>query len=220
MTANEIISNDIPVLSLNDTGKIALDIMENYQTSDLAIVDKNKLKGIITEEDICNFNFTDKKFEEFKYPLPQVFIDCRQHIFYVLKSFNYYKKNILPVLDKNSDFLGIISQKSVLESLANILCVQEDGYHLKFTLKFKDFSATELTNIAENNDAKVLSLYIDKFSDTKINVYLKIFTKDIETVLQSFDSFNYDYTVLNYQTNEYDSFYNERLDNFLNYLNI
>ncbi|MBN2893794.1 MAG: CBS domain-containing protein [Bacteroidales bacterium] len=220
MIAKNLLSKEIPFLIPTDDGNRALDIMENYMVSNLPIVDGKSFEGIISMDDIFNFDLFNVVLKDFKKPVNRSFVYDNQHIFDVIKVMALYQSSILPVLNGKSNFIGIITQKSLLDNLAEILCIKEDGYHLKFSMNSNDFSATEISNIVEKNEGKLLSLYIDDNKTPEINVYLKIYTKDIESIMQSFDRYKYEVILLNKEENDYSDFYQERMDNFMNYLNI
>lgn len=220
MIAKDIISKEIPNLRPTDNGNRAIEIMENYMVSHLAIVDQKKFNGIISMDDIYNFDLFDKQFIDFKKPLLQAFVYENQHIYDTITSLSLFNSSILAVLDPDLTFLGIITQKSILDALSKILSIKEDGYHLKISLNHNDFSATQIANIVEKNDAKIMSLYVDNNDTTQIFVYVKIYAPDIEAVLQSFERYEYDFVLLNKKENDYSELYQERFDNFLNYLSI
>lgn len=220
MIAKDIIVDEFPFLSLNDNGNRALDIMENYMVSHLVIVDNNTVIGIISMDDIYNYELFDTKISKLKNPLIRSFVYYSQHIFNVLKVISIFKLTVVPVVNDQEKYIGTITQSSLLQSLSNILSIKEEGFLFLFTMNIVDFSATEICNLVEKNESKILHLYIDNNSNTsQINVYLKIQTKDPEAVQQSFDRYNYDYKLLTKSDGEYDDLYKERFDNFLNYLN-
>lgn len=220
MIAKDLITQEIPYLQPNDDGNKALEIMDNYLVSNLAIIDKDNFLGIISFDDIYNFDIHDIQLKNFKKPLKQAYIYSNQYIFDTIKAFSIFNTTILAVLDSNSVFLGLITQKSVINALANSISIKEEGYLLKFTLVHNNFSATEMTNIVEKNDGKILSLLIDNKDIQEIFIYLKIFTQDIEAIIQSFERFGYDFIILNHKQEDFSGLYQERFDNFLHYLNI
>jgi len=220
MIAKDIIVDEFPFLTVNDNGNRALDIMENYMVSHLVVVDNNAVIGIISMDDIYNYELFDTKISKLKNPLIRLFLYYFQHIFNVLKVISIFKLTVVPVVNDQEQYVGTITQSSLLQSLSNILSIKEDGFLFMFTMNIVDFSATEICNLVEKNEGKILHLYIDNNSNTsQINVYLKIQTKDPEAVQQSFDRYNYDYKLLTKSDGEYDDLYKERFDNFLNYLN-
>ncbi len=221
MIAKDLIIEDFPFLSPEDTGNKALDIMENFMISHLVVVENNTILGLISMDDIYNFDLFETKIKNYKNPLIRTFVYDFQHIFNVLKALNILNITVVPVINSNEEYIGTITQNSLLKSISNILCVKEEGYIFVINLNILDFSATEICNLVEKNDGKILSLYIDdNKNSSQITVYLKIQIKDPEAVQQSFDRYEYNYKLLNKFDNEYDEMYKERLDNFLNYLNI
>ena len=220
MLAKDLLTTEIPNLQPTDDGNKALEIMDNFLISNLAIVDENIFKGIISFDDIYNFDIFETQLKDFKKPLTQAYIHSSQHIFDAIKSFSIFKTSILAVLDSNSIFLGIISQKSIIENLSKIPSIKETGFHLRFKLNYNDFSATEITNIVEKNEGKIISLYIDNKNTTEIYVYLKILSQDIEAILQSFERYGYNFVILNKKQEDFTQLYQERYDNLLHYLSI
>ncbi|MEA3450522.1 MAG: CBS domain-containing protein [Bacteroidota bacterium] len=221
MIAKDLIINDFPVLSPNDKGKKAVEIMENFMVSHLAVVDNDSFVGLVSLEDVYDFDMFETPIRNFKHPLILTYIYDFQHIFYVLKSFNLFKISISAVIDEHQNFLGTITQNSLIKSLSNIMSIKEDGFTFVININMVDFSATEICNLVEKNAGKVLSFYIDNDKNIHhINVYLKIQTKDLDSIQQSFERYDYNYQLLNKLDNNYNDMYKERLDNFLNYLNI
>jgi hypothetical protein len=117
--------------------------------------------------------------------------------------------------------LGSITNQSIVENFAKLISIKEEGTYLRLDVEQKNFSATEIANIIEKNDAKLLGLFIDKIDEnSKLVVYIKIYTLELSSILQSFDKFNYEVTLLSNKQSEYSELYNERLENFLKFLNI
>ncbi len=220
MIAKDLISNDFPTLLPTDDGNRALNIMENYLVNELAITENNNLLGVISLNNIYDFELFDEQLSNHQKSFLRTYIHENQPIFEVIKSFNLLNTSILPVVNKKKKYIGSITYKSLIKSMNNILSINEQGYYLKFSLNFNDYSATEITNIIEQNDAKLLSLHIENKSAANVDIFIKIQTKDIEAVLQSFERFKYDAILLNTDLKDYKDLYSERMDNFLHYLNI
>lgn len=220
MIAKELISKDFPTLLPADNGSKAIEIMENFVVSDLAIVENDIFFGTISMTNIYDFDLFDIKFKENTKILNNSYVFHNQHLFDVVKTLELYNSSLIAVVDQHSKFIGTITQKSILKGISKILSINETGYYIKFNQNFKDYSATEISNIVEKNNAKLLSLYFDNKSAEEITVYVKISTQDIEAILQSFERFNYNITLLNTEPNDYNQLYNERMENFLNFLNV
>ena len=59
MLARELISDEIPALKTSDTGKKALELMEEYKLTELPIVNNTDFLGLITENDILDLDNPD-----------------------------------------------------------------------------------------------------------------------------------------------------------------
>ena len=221
MLAKDLIIKDFPYLLPTDTGNKALDIMENYLIEHLAVVDDNSLLGIVNMDDVYNFELFETEIKNFKQPLPLVYIFENQHIFDVVKTISAFNLTILPTINDENFYTGTITYKSITNKLSELLPIKENGFYLLFSMPVIDYSPTEITGIVERNEAKLLCLYINENpNSSKLDVYLKIQTNDLGSLLQALEKYEYDFTVLNPSKNDYDDILQERLDNLLNFLNI
>ena len=222
MFAQNMLNKDIPHLNISDTGNVALDIMERYKISHLPIVENEKLIGVISESEIFDFQLENIEFKEeiILYKIFFVFADVS--LFEVINAFKQYSTTIIPVIDrKNSKYLGLISPLSVVNFLTSLPLAENNLFTVYILMNKKDFTATQLSNIVESNVSKLFALLYSENKETQeTEVLLKIKSKDIESVLQSFEHFGYHPVLLNVSTEKYDDFYKKRLDNFLKFINI
>jgi acetoin utilization protein AcuB len=88
-------------------------------------------------------------------------------------------------------------------------------------VKTNDYSLSEIAQIIESNDTKILSLYVKTIKTTdKINVTIKVNHTDISAVIQTFERYNYKIKDTFSDNNKMDSTLKDRLDSFFNYLNV
>ncbi len=84
-----------------------------------------------------------------------------------------------------------------------------------------DYSLTQIAQIIEGNNVKVLSLYITSPKDsTKMELTIKVNTEDLASVIRTFERYNYEVKTWVTTNDSMDSFYSERLDLLMKYLNI
>jgi hypothetical protein len=130
------------------------------------------------------------------------------------------KLSLVPVLDEKNHYLGAIENNSIVHHFATIAAINNPGGILVLEINIKDYLLTEIAQIIESNDAKILSLYITSHTDsTKLEVTLKINKIDLRPVIQTFNRYNY-IIKASYTENEFDSDLQDRFDSFMNYLNI
>ena len=85
----------------------------------------------------------------------------------------------------------------------------------------RDYSLTQIAQIVESNNIKILSTYITSPPEsTKLEVTLKVNTGDLVSVIKTFERYNYEVKTWVTTNDSMDRFYSERFDLFMKYLNI
>ncbi|MHB8260279.1 MAG: CBS domain-containing protein [Bacteroidia bacterium] len=216
----DLITHDIPTLKGSDTVEQALLWMEEFKVTHLTVLHHKKLSGIVSEEELLavanpQSTIADNKFSFIK---PQV--HQTQHTFDALKIMSNLQLSLIPVLDEKDNYLGNITQKSVLGRLAGLSAIMEQGGIIELEINTNDYSLAQIASIVEGNDAKILSCYVTSLPDTsKILVTLKINHEDLSRILQTFE--RYQYTVkASYHQAEYEDDFKTRVNEFIKYLNI
>ena len=85
----------------------------------------------------------------------------------------------------------------------------------------RDYSLSQIAQIVESNNIKVLSLYITSPPDsTRLEVTLKVNSTDLASLIRTFERYNYDVKTWITSDDSMDRFYSERFDLLMKYLNI
>ncbi|MGE0561606.1 MAG: CBS domain-containing protein [Flavobacteriales bacterium] len=219
MIAAELISYEIPPLKLSDTGSKVLQWMEEFKVKDMVVVKSKKYIGIIEETDLLDRNNIEDKIETYSLDLKKPFVFKNQHIFEVIGLFVEFDVDVLPVLNENSEYLGLITSKKILQYLSEIVSVANQGSIITLEMNAIDYSMVEIAKIVESDDAKILASFITSHPDTtKIEVTLKINKTDITRILQTFERFNYTVTA-SFNESEYHQDLKNRYDEFMRFLN-
>jgi acetoin utilization protein AcuB len=219
MVASELITYDIPPLKLSDTGAKALEWMEEFKTSELPVVDGNQYLGLIRESEIFDRNDIDSTIKTYNLSFHKPFVFQNQHLFEVISMIVQNDTNILPVVDKDEQYLGLITIKNIIHYFAKVVSIANVGSIITLEINLKDYSLAEISKMVESDDAKILTSFITSHSDSnKLEVTLKINKTDISRILQTFERFNY--TVLaSYNESEYHKDLKDRYDEFMRFLN-
>lgn len=220
MVARQLISTAVGTLNPTDTGAIALGLMDEFHTTQLPVVDDKEFLGLITDTDIYTLNILEEPVNSQKFLLNFSYIKENQHIYEVMKLFSSLHLSILPVLDEKNQYLGCITMETLVQHIAGIAAVENPGGIIVLEINDKDYLLTEIAQIVESNDAKVLSMYITSHPDsTKLEVTLKINKMDVGPILQTFN--RYDYIIsASFTEDTYSENLQERYDSLMNYLNI
>jgi len=218
--ARDLISDDIPPLKTSDTGMKALAWMDEFHVTHLPIVNHTEFLGLISESDVLDLNNPHEPIGAHSLSLNNPYVRDYQHFYDVLKVISTLKLTLVPVLDENDKYLGIIPLSKLLGELANMASIKEPGGLLVLELNINDYSLSEIARIVESNDCKILSLYISSPIDsTKLEVTLKINRIDLSAVIQTFERFNYIVKASFHESIQDDSL-NERFEGLMNLLDL
>jgi hypothetical protein len=220
MLAKDLITDEIPPLKTSDTGLMAINWMEEFKVSQLPIVEKHEYLGLISDTDILDLNITDQELGKSKLSLLRPFVYESQHIYEVIKLASSMKLSVLPVLNAQEQYVGIIPVISLIHQFATLAATREPGGIIVLEMNVHDYSMTQMAQIVEGNDAKILSSYVNSLADsTKIEVTLKLNKSDLSAILQTFYRYNYNVKASFHQSEFSDDMKN-RFDSFMNYINI
>jgi CBS domain-containing protein len=220
MLVADLITDEIPPLKHTDTVEMALDWMEQFKVSHLAVVKDRELIGLVSETDLMDYNRPDETIEELKIPLLKPIIHNYQHTYDLLKLMMSFNLTLIAVLDDKELYKGCITLKGLLANLSGMASVQNPGGVIVLEVNQADYSLTHISNIIEGNDAKILSAHVSSLPDsTKVEVTLKLNVEDLSRILQAF--YRYNYTVkASFQHGDFENGMKNRLDEFLHFLNI
>lgn len=221
MLAKDLISDMIPALKTSDSGVKALYWMDIFRISHLPIVNNQDFLGLISDKDIYDLNMAEEPIGNHKLSLFSPFVNDNQHIYEVIEIASRLKLTVVPVLNTRNHFLGVITLNDLIHYFADLTALNHPGGIIVMELNANDYSLSEISQIVESNDAKILSLYIKSSSESmKLELTMKINTTEITSVLQTFERYNYHIKASYMEEETLDEMYENRYDSFMRYLNV
>ena len=193
MTAIDLMTNTIPPLRVTDTGENALSWMDEFKVSQLPVVDNGEYMGLISDSDVLEMNDSNNLLGTLKLSLKMPFVIQNQHFFDVIKIIGEQQLSLIPVLDEQMKFVGIILQSDVIKEFANLPSIQSPGGVIVLELNNRDYALSEIAKIVESNDAKIICLHISSIlgDNAKFDLTLKISQTDLSSVIRTFERYNY-----------------------------
>jgi Mg/Co/Ni transporter MgtE len=221
LIAKELISEVIPSLRLDDDGQKALNWMEIFRISHLPVVDNHQYLGLISDKSVYDLNLIEKKMGDCLEFLMQPYIRSNQHIYEVAAILSELKLTLVPVLDLQHTYLGVVSVMDLSQQFADLVAVHEPGGIIVLELSPIDYSMAQIAQIVEGNDAKILSLYIHREKDSKeIVITLKVNQIDLSPIIQTFVRYDYSIRAVFMEESVINNMYDDRYNQFMKYLNI
>ncbi|HMN05475.1 MAG TPA: CBS domain-containing protein [Flavobacteriales bacterium] len=215
MLAAEILSNTIQPLGPKDPVARALELMDEFSIHVLPVVSRGRLVGLMKEEAALNSAnpsaMVDKLMDSVELP----YVRDRQHVYDVLKLMSERDLPMVPVLDMNGRYLGVVSEHEATRHLADLVNACVPGSVVVLEMGRNDYSLQQIARIVEDEGARILSMYCTDNPDSMLmQVTLKINRDDISGILQAFD--RYEYTVhTTFQGSKLDENLRERYDDLM-----
>jgi acetoin utilization protein AcuB len=221
MVAKDLISDIIPSLKTSDTGQTALNWMEIFRVSHLPIVNNQDFLGLISDTDIYDMNQPEEPIGNHELTLLKPFVKDEQHLFEVIGLAAQLKLSVVPVLDNHGHYNGVITTTDLLRYMAGLSSMDQPGGIIVLEMIERDYSLSQIAQIVESNNVKVLSMYITSPAEsTRLEVTLKVNTTDLLAIIRTFERYNYEVKTWVTTNDSIERFYSERFDLLMKYLNI
>jgi CBS domain-containing protein len=220
MIASQLIVDLLPPLKPSETFGKALLWMSEFKVGHLPVVDKNNFLGIVSEEDILDSSLSEVNFLSNTIQLDSVFIYEYQHIFEVMRKMSEFQLTVMPILNRNDEYVGCTTLSHLMTIASNTTSIKEPGGVIVLRVNSKDYSLAEISQIVESNNARILSSYITSSDDTsEIDVTIKLNKKELGAILQTFQRYDYKVIETYQKEDDFDDLKN-RFDNLMNLLDL
>lgn len=219
MTAKQLICTSILPLRKTDTVDKALGWMDEYRVSQLPLTDGDEYLGLITDAELMDVDDTGTMVSELSSILIKPYIFNREHYYNALQVLFEQNLSLLPVLDEQNAYAGVITREQILNEMAESLSVQNPGGIIVLELNQNDYSLSEISRIVESNDAKILSLNTRLVPDSAmLEITIKVNRINIEAIIRSFERFDYEIKAYFGENLKDDELLLERYESLLTYL--
>ncbi len=219
MIAANLLSHSIVPLKTSDTGQEALSIMSDFYVKHLPIVNNKQLLGLLSEDDILDHDI-EEAVGSFRLSMQRPYVKGTDHIFEVIRTMSEFNLTVIPVVDQEDNFLGLISQDDLLKFFAGIGSFTEPGSIIVFEMNKQDYSLTEIARIVESENATILSSFITtNLNSSKMDLTIKVNRLDIQGIVKTFERFDYQIKA-SFQEADYFETFKDRYQSLMTYLNI
>jgi len=216
----DVISATIPTLNLNDTVAEALQLMSEIHVEHLAVVADDKLAGLVYEDDLLNAPNDSVTISTLQQVFSKLAVHAETHFIEAVQLVNEYGLTVIPVIEGEGDFTGVILQSDLFKQLAKQTGANEPGGIIVLELEKRGYSFSEISKLVETNDAQITQLnsYYDNNSETFF-VTIKVNRFEVSDIVATFQ--RYEYIVKYYFGEElYENELRTNYDHLMNYLNM
>ena len=219
MQASELISSSVVSLHPDDNGEKALSLMDDLRVSHLPVVRNKFYLGLISENEILEWTSTDELIEKHLPNLMAPHVLGSQHLFDIIEVLEVNSLSVVPVLSEEKKYVGAISNRKLLYTIAKSSAVQSIGGVFVLEINQNDYSMSEIARIIEESNAKILSSYITSVPDsTKMELTIKVNRTEIDAIIKDFERFEYK-VMASYQEGGSKDDMTQRYESLMRYLN-
>ena len=220
MKAIELIQNDIPPVRTNETIEKALNWMDEFKLNHIPVVNETEYVGLLSDDMVYDYNQLKDPISNINFLGKQQSVLENAHFFQVMSLISSYKLSVVPVCDEQRNYKGSISTKKLINVFSKQSGFNSSGAVITLLVNDFDYQLSQIAQIIESNDAKILSLYSENLeSNNQLKLTIKISDGKLGAVLQTFS--RYDYTVQDvFSDDEINNQSKQRYDHLMKYLNV
>jgi Mg/Co/Ni transporter MgtE len=215
---NSYINTEIKPLKHIDSIREALDLFEDFSYSHFPVTEEGIYIGCVTKETV-EFSKPEALINDSRFHFERFFVRSSMIWLDVLEVFAKNDSNLLPVLDEKNNYVGYYELEDVIRFLHETPFLKEEGGILIIEKELNTFSMSQVAQIIESNNAKILGLFISNVANNKVEITVKISQSGLNEIIQTFR--RYDYEIISeHQEDSYLNSLKERSDYLDKYLNI
>lgn len=215
---NDYINNDYKAIESLETIATAQDFFSDVSYSHFPVVEEGIYIGSIAADDIETFD-TDKKIKDYRYTLEGFFARKDMIWLDVLEVFAKNHSNVVPVLDNANSYVGYYELEDIVKFFHETPFLKEQGGIIIVKTSLLDFSMSQIAQIVESNNGKLLGLFVSDSTATSVVVTLKIVLGGLNEIIQTFRRYNYE-IISEHNEDNYLNNLKERSEYLDKYLNI
>lgn len=215
---SEYINNDFKPFPSSETVAEVQDFFADVSYSHFPIIENDTYIGCVSAVDAETFE-TTKAISDYRYAIEGFFVRDTMIWLDVLEVFARNNANIVPILDQNNKYIGYYEITDVIKFLNETPFLKETGGIIIVEKPTADYSMSQVTQIVESNNGKLLGVFVSEADSEKVQITIKTTLGGINEIIQSFRRYNYE-IISEHQEDDYLNTLKERSEYLDKYLNI
>ncbi len=190
MALNQFIINDLNPASPETLVEELQTVFKQLTYSHVPVLKELVYLGCLSETDVYCFE-PQQAVSEVLYAIEGFFVRDSSMWLDVLEAFAQNNSNIMPVLDAENNYIGYYQLIDIISLFNRMPFLSEPGGIVVIEKGHNDFSFSQISQIVESNNAKLLGAFISKTENDLSQITLKIGNIGLSTILQEFRRFGY-----------------------------
>ena len=190
MPLDQHIINDLRPFDVSAKIKELQEVFNQLTYSHVPIQKDGVYIGCLSETDVYCFD-GNEKVEDVLYAVEHFFVDQSAIWLDVLDTFALNDSNLMPVLDSNHNYLGYYLLIDIISLFRNTPFFSEPGGTIIVEKAYKDYSLSEICQIVESNNVKMLGVFVSKIRNDMVQVIIKIENSGLSAIFETFRRYGY-----------------------------
>lgn len=190
MNLQHYILNDFDPLEITSSIREARDLARQFTHTHIPVAQNGVFIGCMSETDASCFD-GDSSLDDFNYAIEPIHVLQDDNWVDVLEKFAIHDSNIMPVLDRNQQYLGYYELNDIIDIFTHTPFLSEPGGIIVVEKEIQEYSFSEIAQIVESNDARLYGMFISAMKDNTVEITVKIGQNNINQVVQTFRRYNY-----------------------------
>ena len=220
MLISQFLSNADFSIQNADSIQQALEKLQDMLCKELVVLNGDDYIGLVNETILLDAEDEDAPLSSIKINTAPIQLKFNQHPYDALVMITVYNSTIIPILDQDNKYIGVLTQLDILKAISSIQSQNESGAIIVLATGLHDFSLSQIAHLVESDNCRILNCAtkINLESDN-IEVTLKVDKSNINALLNSFLRHNY----LVLETHNTIAAFDDTADRYqqlMNYINI
>ncbi|MGB7395358.1 MAG: CBS domain-containing protein [Pricia sp.] len=186
---NHIVSN-IPIFDIGDSLSKVIPFFQDNTHSHVAVIENGTYLGVLDENDLEQFE-EGRNIEHHRYDLGTFFVRKDTNWLDVLETFARHEANLVPVLDEEGRMEGYYDLTDIVSVFIDTPFFTEPGGIIVLAKGIKDYSFSEIAQIVESNNTKLIGGFITDSKNDVIQITIKVASTNLNEIIQTFRRYNY-----------------------------
>ena len=218
MTTQQYIINDIKPLDVSTQIGEAQNVFNQLTYSHIPVTKEGAYVGCISETDAHCFE-AHRPLEEYQYALETFAVSVDTNWLDILEAFALHGANVMPVLNHKQQYIGYYELHDIMDIFNDTPFLGEAGGIVVVEKGIRDYSFSEISQIIESNEGRILGAFISKIENDVVQVTVKIGHSGMNAIVQTFRRYNYN-VVSNHEEDKFLDDLKDRSNYLDKYLNI
>lgn len=218
MLVKDYISKDFAPAKISQTAGHALKLVDKFNLTHIPVLEDLEFAGNLSKE-ILEENEASTVLSKLKDFFENFFIDEKASLLDAVQIYHNHTSNVLPILNQTHHYVGMLMLDDVISGLSSMPLIIEPGSIMIVEIPQKKLSFSEISNIVESNNAKIIGMFVTAYQDENVRVALKLVSENLTSVGETFERFDYK-VVYKFFNDEKEELMKERFEQLMKYLNI